>query len=47
MPKVIEYLSLLFLGIILVLAFTHLINGTFIEWLNSKFKAEFAEKKDA
>lgn len=37
MARAIEFLSILFLGILLVLAFTHLINGTFTEWISSKF----------
>lgn len=35
--NVIETLAMLFLGILLVLAFTHLLNGTFLSWVSSKF----------
>ena len=37
MARVLEYVSILILGILLVLAFTHLMNGTFSEWVSSKF----------
>lgn len=37
MSNVLEALSMLFLGVLLVLAITHLLNGTFGEWLGSKF----------
>lgn len=37
MTKAIEFLSIMFLGVLLILAFTHLLNGTFTEWLGSKF----------
>lgn len=37
MGSVLEFLSLLFLGVLLVLAITHLINGTFTSWISSKF----------
>ena len=37
MAKVLEFGSMLFLGILLVLAFTHLLNGTFSSWIGSKF----------
>lgn len=37
MPRVIEYISILLLGILLILAFTHFLNGTFTEWVGSKF----------
>ena len=37
MARVLEFGSMLFLGILLVLAFTHFLNGTFSEWVASKF----------
>lgn len=37
MARAIEFMSMLFLGILLVLAFTHFMNGTFTEWVGAKF----------
>jgi hypothetical protein len=37
MASVIEFMAMLFLGILLVLAFTHFLNGTFTEWVGAKF----------
>lgn len=37
MARVLEYLSIIILGILLVLAFTHFMNGTFLEWTKAKF----------
>lgn len=37
MARVLEFGSMLFLGILLVLAFTHFLNGTFSQWVSSKF----------
>lgn len=37
MGKILEFGSMLFLGILLVLAMTHFLNGTLIEWVESKF----------
>lgn len=37
MGKVLEYTSMLLLGILLILAMTHFLNGTLIEWVQSKF----------
>lgn len=37
MSDFIEYMAGLFLGIILVLAFLHFLNGTFGSWVASKF----------
>lgn len=42
MAKVIEYLSLLFLGILMVLFFTHMLNGTLLDWVKSKFFTQAA-----
>jgi len=35
---VIEYISMLLLLFIFVIAVLHLLNGTFLEWLTGKFK---------
>lgn len=37
MVRAIDYIALLLLGILIVLAFTHLINGTFTQWVGAKF----------
>lgn len=37
MVKSIEFVSMVILGILLVLAFTHFLNGTFSSWVSSKF----------
>ena len=37
MGKVIEFGSMAFLGILLILAMTHFLNGTLISWVGSKF----------
>jgi len=37
MARVLEAISMFILGILLVLAFTHFINGTLLEWTSSKF----------
>jgi hypothetical protein len=42
MGTVLEFLSLLFLGVLLTLAITHLINGTFTQWVSSKFGTQDA-----
>ena len=44
MARVIEYLSILILGMLLILAFTHFLNGTFTDWVGSKF---FTRESDA
>jgi uncharacterized protein YuzB (UPF0349 family) len=38
--NVIEYGALLFLGIIMVLIFAHLLNGTLGSWIDAKFHAK-------
>ena len=40
--NLIEFAALLFLGIIMVLVFTHLINGTLGSWVDAKFHAKAA-----
>lgn len=37
MVKTLEFVSMIILGILLILAFTHFLNGTFSSWFSSKF----------
>jgi hypothetical protein len=38
--NIVEGLALLFLGIVAVLVFTHLLNGTLGSWVDAKFHAK-------
>lgn len=37
MGKILEFGSMFFLGMLLILAMTHFLNGTLISWVQSKF----------
>lgn len=37
--NIIEYIALIVLGVIFVVIFLHLLNGTLGEWINAKFHA--------
>lgn len=39
MGRIIEFGSMLFLGMLLILAMTHFLNGTLLSWVGSKFIA--------
>jgi hypothetical protein len=40
--NIIEFAALLFIGIVAVLVFTHLLNGTLGSWIDAKFHAKAA-----
>jgi hypothetical protein len=44
--NVVEATALLFLGILLVLGFTHLLNGTLGSWISAKFSSPSASDSE-
>lgn len=40
MGRVLEFTSMLILGMLLILAMTHFLNGTLISWVESKFSTK-------
>lgn len=47
MGRVVEFTSMLILGMLLVLAMTHFLNGTLTEWVASKFYVATPEQLNA
>ncbi len=45
MGRIIEFGSMLFLGMLLIIAMTHFLNGTLITWTLSKFSSKPLDEK--
>ena len=47
MSKVLEFTSMIILGMLLILAMTHFLNGTLIQWVESKFAVGIPQQAQA